>query len=111
MKTIEVIVRFAHSENGYTVDNYLVGDICEVSDDCAGIAIENGWAKELTSDDLAKARAAYDKLCKAADKAEALAVEAQAKAKELAAVAIAAREKASAARVGRDAEQQAAEIE
>ncbi|HDR9046272.1 TPA: hypothetical protein QDA94_000463 [Burkholderia vietnamiensis] len=111
MKTIEVIAAFNYSENGYTVDAYLVGDICEASDACAAEAVENGWATELTEEDLAKACAAYDKLCKAAEKAEAAAVDAQAKADELHAAAKVAREKASAARVGRAAEQQAAELE
>lgn len=110
-KIIQAKQDFAFSPNGTTVESYVKGQIVDVSDECAACAVEEDWATEVTPDDLVKAQAAYDKLCKAAEKAEAAADKADADAAAGRASAVNARERATAACVGTDAEAAAAELE
>ena len=80
MKIIEVLTPFKWSDNGWDVTEYQAGDILEVSDECADVEADLGNAKVLSAADLDKAKAAYDKLLRAAVKAQAAADAAKAKA-------------------------------
>jgi hypothetical protein len=110
-KTIQAIVAFGFSPNGFAVERYAANQVVEVSDECAADAIANEWAKEVTADDVAKAQAAHDKLVQAAEKAEAAAEKVEAAAVAARAAAVAARERATELGVGLDAEAAAAELE
>lgn len=105
-KIISFKTAYSISPNGWQVISYAAGDIVEVDDAIADQAIEDGAAVEMTADDLAKARAAYDKLQKAAEKAEAVADKAESDAAAARIAATEARAKASAARVGGVTEQE-----
>jgi hypothetical protein len=45
MKVIEVIKTFAFAEQGIYVTEYEAGQVAEVSDECAEIAVNEKWAK------------------------------------------------------------------
>ena len=47
MPRIEIKTAFSFSDNGYTlVAHEAVGEVVEVSDECAAVAIGEGWATE-----------------------------------------------------------------
>lgn len=101
-KFIEFLSDWKVAADGINVVEYQAGDMRELPDDVADLALETeGIAKEITADELKKAQAGYEKLVKAAEKAEADAADAESKAADARAAAIAAREKASGARIGR----------
>lgn len=107
---IELLSAWSHSENGWEVRHYSVGDIVQVSAECAALAVELGYAKLLSAEDLAAAQAAQAKLLAAAAKARAAAEKAMQEAEAMLAQAQALQSQADAARVSRATLQAAAEL-
>lgn len=107
---IQVKKAFGFSANGFTVQQYVEGEIADVGEECAATALSEGWATEVQPEDLAKAQAAHEKLVKAAEKAEAAADKAETDAAAARASAIVARERANLAIVGVAAESAAADL-
>lgn len=54
MKKIKILADFRFAERGVEVVEYAAGDVAEVSDECADVAITEKWAE--AADDGAPAR-------------------------------------------------------
>lgn len=56
MPIIEVTQSFSFAERGIEVLDYKVGELAEVSEECAEIAIAEGWAKQADKENASPAR-------------------------------------------------------